>query len=466
MQLRRWQTESVESALNFYRAGNHHYFCLATPGAGKTTMAAEVAAQLIELDLIDYVLCFSPSINVSEGIEHTFTRRLNRRFDGVIGAAGGSYTYQSLVSFKEEFWQILKNSRVLVIFDEIHHCAGGAKDTINIWGQEIIANIQSKARYTLAMSGTPWRSDQAPIALSSYCKEDNKISVNYMYGLREAVNDNVCRKPKIVLIDNERVHVSLSDNQRQEFRSFGELLDSNLVSYQSLLSNNGVVKYILQRGCEKLREIRDFNKNAGGLVVTSNIEHAQQVAHILKKEFRQTVTLVSYQHDSPSKEIKKFRENNTQWIVSIGMVAEGTDIPRLQVCCHLSRVRTELYFRQVLGRILRVNQEIDQSAWFFTLSESNLTKYAKRIDNELPDYPVVCTEYLSQSVIEDDSPEVLEQVSLEPEAELISGASELEENDEIDHVLGSSEQDFTNCVELDVLGDYSEQVVETFNSPF
>ena len=35
------------------------------------------------------------------------------------------------------------------------------------------------------------------------------------------------------------------------------------------------------------------------------------------------------------------------------MISEGTDIPRLRVCCHLSRIRTELRYRQVLGRILR-----------------------------------------------------------------------------------------------------------------
>ncbi|MFT4929206.1 MAG: superfamily II DNA or RNA helicase, partial [Phenylobacterium sp.] len=51
-----------------------------------------------------------------------------------------------------------------------------------------------------------------------------------------------------------------------------------------------------------------------------------------------------------------------QWVVSVGMISEGTDIPRRQVCCHLSRVKTELDFRQVLGRILRVNDATNQDA--------------------------------------------------------------------------------------------------------
>ena len=42
------------------------------------------------------------------------------------------------------------------------------------------------------------------------------------------------------------------------------------------------------------------------------------------------------------------------------MISEGTDIPRLQLCCYLSRIRTELHYRQVLGRCCgaRVNQMI------------------------------------------------------------------------------------------------------------
>jgi len=74
-----------------------------------------------------------------------------------------------------------------------------------------------------------------------------------------------------------------------------------------------------------------------------------------------------------------------QWIVSVGMVSEGTNIPRLQVCCHLSHVKTELYFRQVLGRILRVSGGLNQEAWLYTIAEHKLTCFAERIAEDLPD---------------------------------------------------------------------------------
>tara|TARA_R110001583_G_C5664901_1_gene409975 strand:+ start:4899 stop:5336 length:438 start_codon:yes stop_codon:yes gene_type:complete len=73
------------------------------------------------------------------------------------------------------------------------------------------------------------------------------------------------------------------------------------------------------------------------------------------------------------------------------MISEGTDIPRFQVCCHLSRIRTELHFRQVLGRILR-RQTTDPayiSAWLYVLAEPSLAEFARRIGEDLPGQKVI-----------------------------------------------------------------------------
>ena len=66
------------------------------------------------------------------------------------------------------------------------------------------------------------------------------------------------------------------------------------------------------------------------------------------------------------------------------MISEGTDIPRLQVCCYLSRIRTELHYRQVLGRVIRRTGETDNQAWLFMLAEPTLQSFAERIAEDLP----------------------------------------------------------------------------------
>jgi superfamily II DNA or RNA helicase len=66
------------------------------------------------------------------------------------------------------------------------------------------------------------------------------------------------------------------------------------------------------------------------------------------------------------------------------MISEGTNIPRLQVCCHLSRIKTELHFRQILGRILRVTGELNQEACLFMPAEKTLIEYAYRVAEDIP----------------------------------------------------------------------------------
>lgn len=150
------------------------------------------------------------------------------------------------------------------------------------------------------------------------------------------------------------------------------------------------MRYVLKAGCEKLREIRKVNSDAGGLVVASSVEHAYQLLSILENEFAQTATIVTYHDRDALSKIAYYRQAATEWIVSVGMISEGTDIPRLQVCCHLSIVKTELYFRQVLGRILRVNQSKNQEAWLFTMATDELTLFSHRLAEDLPeDYKIL-----------------------------------------------------------------------------
>ena len=51
----------------------------------------------------------------------------------------------------------------------------------------------------------------------------------------------------------------------------------------------------------------------------------------------------------------------------------------------MSSVKTELYFRQVLGRILRINDSPNQEAWLYTFAEENLIGFAERIEQDIPD---------------------------------------------------------------------------------
>lgn len=454
MQLRTWQTRCVNEALRCYDFQSH-FMCLATPGAGKTVMAATLAARLMDLKKIDFILCFSPSIEVNESIKIAFTKIFNRRFDGLLGALGGIYTYQSMSSFSSEFWQLLKSSKVLIILDEVHHLKGSELCNANAWGEEVLLNIQNQAAYTLALSGTPWRSDQAPIVLSRFTESDNTIHCDFVYGLQEAVANGVCRKPNIVLIDNDKIELDTTKGSKV-FNSIAELLTQTKFSYQSLINNTQIVHYILRQCVQKLDELRYENSRAGGLVVASSIQHAMELYKILKSDFKQSACIVTSNLKNTSTIIDTYRNNTTQWIVSVGMISEGTDVPRLQVCCHLSRIRTEMHYRQVLGRILRISDNAKQ-AWLFTLAESSLIDFANRIGQDLPDYPVVFAQNENEKLN-------LELSNTECDIDVIEETNvlSLSENKSLSilkHAQKLTDLEEENQFNLALLGGYKEKLI-------
>lgn len=381
--LRTWQSECIKQALSKYFSGKSHFLCQATPGAGKTIMAAELTKVLFDMGEIDFVLCFSPSLSVAEGIKSTFSRVLECTFNGEIGSIGVSSTYQSLKHIDKSFWVTMQKYRVFVVFDEIHHCSGDNFENANVWGEQILA-IQSLAKYTLALSGTPWRSDLVPIAMSEYTDPEGQLICDYQYGLKEAIDDGVCRRPRIVLVDNEHLTIS-SESETQSFSSILELLEESDTSYLSVIQNREAITYLLSLACRQLNELRIQDPTAGGLVVASSVNHAKIIQAILTNEFNQTSVLVTHYQESALADIDEFRNSAIRWIISVGMISEGTDIPRLQVCCHLSAIKTELHFRQVLGRILRVTPANAQKAWLYTFAERNLIGFSERVEQNIPD---------------------------------------------------------------------------------
>src|SRR5690606_24135408 len=129
---------------------------------------------------------------------------------------------------------------------------------------------------------------------------------------------------------------------------------------------------------------------AAGLIVATTVAHAEQIATRLSALGERPV-VVTCRTPEAHQIINNFRTSSDRWIISVGMISEGTDIPRLQVCCHLSSIRTERHFRQVLGSILRrqAGEPPEVGGWLYVLAESSLTEFARRISDDLPEQSVV-----------------------------------------------------------------------------
>ncbi|MGY2257937.1 DEAD/DEAH box helicase [Pseudomonas sp. SDO55104_S430] len=459
--LRVWQHDCIKLALEHYTQ-QPHFFCQATPGAGKTKMAAELAKHLLQQDKIDLILCFAPSRQTMNGFQKTFTAVLGKRLDGLIGAVGVACTYQGMEYRDAAFWRLFDDYRVFAVFDEIHHCAGHDLLLSNAWGQQIVQRIQDRATFTLALSGTPWRSDQKAIALARYSHPDGILICDFRYGLQEAIADGVCRSPRIVVLDNSMVRLTealSTESTVTTFPSIARLLSESPVSYENLLFHDDILRQILLMGCAKLRETRKLHPDAGGLVVATNIEHAHLIASIMQAD-GEACQIVTNKTPNAQQVIDDFRHGSCAWIIAVGMISEGTDIPRLRVCCHLSRIRTELHYRQVLGRILRCCSDSDDEAWLYVLAEPALQHFSERLANDLPDDHAVlsvvrASEFGPENQVDDQSedPNGLEIAILDGS---ISGAFARKGGDQAISILGSSER---SIYELNFSQQYRTQLL-------
>ena len=125
--------------------------------------------------------------------------------------------------------------------------------------------------------------------------------------------------------------------------------------------------------------------DAGALVITPSIQMAEYISKLIEIIDDEKPIIVHSDIPNADQRIKAFRESQRKWLVSVAMVSEGVDIPRLRVLAYLPNALTELAFRQAVGRIVRSRGINDQSCGHIVLPQLDIFNlYAKRIEDEIP----------------------------------------------------------------------------------
>ena len=140
---------------------------------------------------------------------------------------------------------------------------------------------------------------------------------------------------------------------------------------------------LLQEANEQLMQLRAVHRDAAGIVFGRDVADCTQLATVLQSFTGQRPVIVTNDDPEASKKIRHFRSSGRPWIVSVKMISEGVDIPRLRVGVYLSNVRTELFFRQAAGRLVRLTEGLeDQSGYLYIPSEPRLVAFAADMQRE------------------------------------------------------------------------------------
>ncbi|WP_394551853.1 DEAD/DEAH box helicase [Agromyces sp. MMS24-JH15] len=357
--LRAWQAEALELYL---RDLPRDFLAAATPGAGKTTFALRIAAELRARHLIDRITVVAPTDHLKRQWADAAARvgiRLDPGFRNAHGRTARHYhgvavTYAQVATRPALHRELTLSGRTLVILDEVHH--GG--DTLS-WGDAIREAFEPAAK-RLSLTGTPFRSDTAPIPFVQYEPDAHGVRLSktdYAYGYGRALADGVVR-PVLFMVYAGHMRWRTKAGDEMEAR-LGEDNTKDVTSsaWRTALEPTGEwVPAVLKAADRRLTEVRQAIPDAGGLVLATDQSVARAYAEILERISGERVTVVLSDDPEASGRIEEFSEGTRRWMVAVRMVSEGVDVPRLAVGVYATSSATPLFFAQAIGRFVRARR--------------------------------------------------------------------------------------------------------------
>lgn len=383
--LRAWQRR----ALTKYLARRpRDFLAVATPGAGKTTFGLRVAAELLADRTVASVTVVTPT----EHLKHQWAAAardvgipIDANFRNSTGATSADFrgvavTYAQVAAHPARHRVRTERHKTLVILDEIHH-GGDAKS----WG-DAIREAFTPATRRLALTGTPFRSDDTPIPFVKYEPDQAgflRSLADHSYGYADALRDGVVRPVIFLAYSGE---ASWRTSAGEEFTArLGEPMTAEQTAraWRTALDPGGEwIPAVLRAADTRLTQLRAGGMpDAGGLVIASDHDSAKAYAKILATIADEEPTVVLSDDPKASGRIADFAASDARWLVAVRMVSEGVDVPRLAVGVYATSASTPLFFAQAVGRFVRARQP-GETASVFVPSVPVLLELASQIEAE------------------------------------------------------------------------------------
>ncbi len=376
--LRVWQRR----ALTRYLAGRPaDFLAVATPGAGKTAFALRVAAELIADHTVQAVTVVTPTEHLKSQWAAAAQRHgiaLDPTFRNSAGAIardfrGVAVTYAQVAAHPMLHRARTDHRRTLVVLDEVHH----AGDALS-WGDAVREAFAPAVR-RLALTGTPFRSDDNPIPFVGYERGPDGLlrsRSDYAYGYGEALRDGVVR-PVIFLAYSGETRWRTRAGEEHAVR-LGEPLPKEYTAraWRTALDPAGEwIPAVLAAADTRLAP------DAAGLVIASDHVSARAYAGHLARITGCAPVVVLSDDPKASGRIAGFAASDDRWMVAVRMVSEGVDVPRLAVGVYATSVNTPLFFAQAVGRFVRARRP-GETASVFLPSVPGLLALAGEMESE------------------------------------------------------------------------------------
>lgn len=425
--LRAWQAEALEAYFDAdgpdgVGKGPRDFLAAATPGAGKTTFALRLASELLRRGVIDRIVVVAPTEHLKTQWADAASRvgiRLDPRFSNRQHSPARHYhgiavTYAQVAVKASVHQRLTIEARSLVILDEVHH--GG--DALS-WG-EALRDAYGRATRRLLLSGTPFRSDTAPIPFVEYHPNNKGIRLSrtdYNYGYGRALVDGVVRPVLFLIYAGKMRWRTKAGDELEAHLGQDNTKDVTSQAWRTALDPEGDwIPAVLRSADRRLSEVREDVPDAGGLVIATDQTAARAYAAILRDITGEQPAVVLSDDTAASGRIETFGQSTTRWMVAVRMVSEGVDVPRLAVGVYATSASTPLFFAQAIGRFVRARRRGETASIFLpnvpqllALAGEMERERDHALDREKDDDGLLDDDLLSEAEREEKASDELEQ---------------------------------------------------------
>ena len=365
--LRAWQEDALAQYLD---ADRTDFLVSATPGAGKTAFALRLASELLHQRVVDRVTVVAPTEHLKTqwaDAAHRAGIRLDPKFSNKHARESRPFhgvvvTYAQVAVRPSLHKALTESKRSLVILDEVHH--GG--DALS-WG-DAIREAFGGAERRLSLTGTPFRSDTAPIPFVGYLRDHRGVRVSqtdYAYGYGRALADGIVRPVIFLSYAGSMRWRTRQGDEMEATLGQDDTTDITAQAWRAALDPEGDwIPAVLAAADRRLSEVRRDVPDAAGLVIATDQTMARAYARILTEITGHEPVVVLSDEKASSERIGQFADGTQRWMVAVRMVSEGVDVPRLMVGVYATSAATPLFFAQAIGRFVRARRRGELASIF------------------------------------------------------------------------------------------------------
>jgi type III restriction enzyme len=334
-------------------------------GAGKSFVLYGIARTALAMGMVDKVLVLCPSLTIEEGLKDKF-RQLSARQDlkQVMESLGAVYPNPPIKSANDPILDgdiCVENihavydrtgssisdsfkgngARTLVLNDEAHHIYSEADAGTKKW-LGFLRSEEYGFRMIVGVSGTP------------YIGNEYFPDVLFRYGLKQAIEEGVVKKPDYATDRDQAGNVTLTEifaNHEISRRKYGaKAKPVSIVVTEKILACVQVWKQLVDELAASMPRAEAEKKViwvASGIPSGADGTEVKRLIPDAEKARKQNMQLLRSVDSA---------DNPVEWIVSVSMLTEGWDVPNVfQVVPWETRAfNSKLLIAQVLGRGLRI----------------------------------------------------------------------------------------------------------------